>query len=51
MTNYRLKVKYRSRWIWGLNTYSTIEAAQARKAQMEAVGHKVKIEPEGKLFK
>lgn len=50
MTNYRLKVKYRNRWIWGLNTYPTIEAAQARKAEMEAAGHKVKIELESKLF-
>lgn len=50
MTNYRLKVKFKNRWVWGLNTYTTLEAAQARKAQMEAAGHKVKIELESKLF-
>lgn len=50
MTNYRLKVKYGKRWIWGLNTYKTIEAAEARKAQMEAAGHKVIIEVEDHLF-
>lgn len=48
--NYRLKVKFGKRWVWGLNTYPTIEAAEARKTQMEAAGHKVKIELESKLF-
>lgn len=48
--NYRLKVKHKNRWIWGINSYTTLEAAQARKAQMEAAGHKVRIEPESKLF-
>lgn len=47
---YRLLVKYKNRWKWGLNTYKTLEAAQARKAKMEAAGHKVKIELESKLF-
>lgn len=50
MTNYRLRVKFKNRWVWGLNTYTTLEAAQARKAQMESAGHKVKIELESKLF-
>jgi hypothetical protein len=47
---YRLKVKIGKRWVWGLNSYPSLEAAQERKAQMEKVGHKVKIESENVLF-
>jgi hypothetical protein len=47
---YRLKVKFGKRWVWGLNTYPTLEEVLKRKEQMENVGHKVKIELESKLF-
>lgn len=41
---YRLKVKVNSRkWKLGINVYKSIEDAEARKKEMEAVGHKVKI--------
>ena len=48
--NYRLRVKFRGRWVWGLHTYTTIEEAEARKVQMEAAGHKAIIEVEDHLF-
>lgn len=48
---YRLKVKCRSRWKLGVKVYPTLEAAEARKAELEAMGNKkVEIEPESKLF-
>ena len=48
--NYRLRVKFRERWVWGLHAYTKIEEAEARKVQMEAAGHKVIIEVEAHLF-
>lgn len=47
---YRLRVKCRSRWKLGVKVYPTLEAAEARKAELEAMGNKVEIEPENKLF-
>lgn len=44
---YRLKVKCGRKWRLGLNVYSTLEEAEARKSQMESVGHIVKIEKTG----
>lgn len=40
---YRLEVWFYNHWKMGINVYHSIEEAQKRKAQMEAVGHKVKI--------
>lgn len=40
---YRLMVKYGKGWKMGRNAYNTFMDALKRKAQMEAVGHKVVI--------
>ena len=40
---YRLEVKVGKSWKLGLNVYHSIEAAEARKAKMESVGHKIRI--------
>lgn len=40
---YRLEVWYYKRWKMGVNVYNSIEEAEKRKAQMEAVGHKVRV--------
>ena len=38
---YRLEVKVKKSWKLGWN--ATIEEAEARKAKMESVGHKVRV--------
>lgn len=40
---FRLKVKYGRGWKLGWNVYDTMEAALERKAEMESVGHVVKV--------
>lgn len=40
---YRLFVKFGRGWKMGINVYHSVEDANKRKAQMEAVGHKVKV--------
>ena len=40
---YRLEVKKGKSWKLGWNVYKTIEEAEARKAKMESVGHKVRV--------
>lgn len=49
--NYRLKVKIGRKWKWGLNTYRSLEEANARKAEMERAGCKVKVALESELFR
>lgn len=40
---FRLKVKCGRGWKLGWNVYDTMEAAFKRKAEMESVGHVVKV--------
>lgn len=40
---YRLQVRFKRSWKWGINTYETLEAAEARVAELEAVGIKARI--------
>lgn len=44
---YRLLVKVGKDWRLGIKVYKTEEEALARKAKMESVGHKVKVEKTG----
>lgn len=47
---FRLKVKFGSKWKWGVNDYTSREAAQKRVEELRAVGIISKIEPLSKLL-
>lgn len=48
---YRLQVYVSKKWVWGLNDYQTLEAANERVAQMKAVGIKARVRPLDELLK
>ena len=47
---YILQVRFRRSWKWGINTYETLEAAEARVAELEAVGIKARIRQASELY-
>lgn len=47
---YILQVRFRKSWKWGRNTYATREAAEARIAELAAVGIKARIRLASELY-
>ena len=49
-TMYRLQIRYKRSWKWGINTYETRKAAEARIVELAAVGIKARIKNESELL-
>jgi len=47
---YRLQVKYKGKWKWGLVQYDTIEAAKGRVAELKKVGINARVRLNEELF-
>ena len=47
---YRLQIRYKRSWKWGINTYETRKAAEVRIAELAAVGIKARIKNESELL-
>lgn len=47
---YRLQVWCMSRWTWGRNEYRSMEAANARVAELKRAGIRARVKPASELF-
>ena len=47
---YILQVRYCGKWKWGRNTYPTVEAAEARRAQLSRVGIRSRVRLASELY-
>ena len=47
---YRLFVKRGRKWVWGIREYDSLEAAEARVRELEAVGIKSRVRRNEELF-
>lgn len=47
---FRLQVKIKGKWVWGINDYDTEEQAMERLMKLRAVGVQARIKPSAELF-
>lgn len=47
---FRLQVKFRGKWIWGINEYDSLESAEARISELSKVGIKARIKKSEEFY-
>lgn len=47
---YRLQVKFNGRWKWGIQEYTTLEAATERVAELKKVGITARVKIASELY-
>lgn len=48
---YKLQVKIKKRWVWGINTYDTLTEAERRIDELSKVGISARVKEEAEFTK